>query len=553
MASSSYVAGPSDRPLLGRTIGDQLDRTTREHPSVDAIVSRHQGVRRSYAELRSEVDRAGRALLAAGVGTGDRVGIWSPNRYEWAVVQYAAAKVGAILVNINPAYRPHELRHALGSVGVSMVVAARGFHDADYVRMLDEVRPELPELRSFVLLDGPAPSWATTWSSLIGLADRVPESALAERSASLDADDPINIQFTSGTTGLPKAATLTHHNVLNNGALVGARLGYTPRDRVCMPVPFYHCFGMVLGNLASVVHAATVVLPAESFDARACLEAIEGERCTAVYGVPTMFIAMLEEPGFEGFDLTSLRTGVMAGAPCPVEVMRQVIERMHAREMTICYGMTETSPVSFQTRPDDDLERRVSTVGTVHPWVEAKVIEPTTRRTVPRGIAGELCTRGYLVMRGYWGDPAATDEAIDQAGWMHSGDLALMRQDGTVQIVGRLKDMIIRGGENVYPREVEEFLFTNPKIADVQVVGVPDPKYGEAVCAWVMLHPGRSATEDEIQGFCRGRIATYKIPRYVRFTTSFPMTVTGKIQKYRMREISIEELGLGERAVPTGA
>ena len=552
MTSPSYVAGPSDRPLLGRTIGNQLDRTAQEHPSADAVVSLHQGVRRTYAELRDDVDRAARSLLALGVEPRDRVGIWSPNRYEWAVAQYATAKVGANLVNINPAYRSHELRHALGSVGVSVLFAAHAFHDADYVRMLDEVRSELPGLRRVVLLDGPTPAWAITWRAFEGLGEGVAASALAERSASLDPDDPINIQFTSGTTGLPKAATLTHHNVLNNGALVGARLGYTPSDRVCMPVPFYHCFGMVLGNLASVVHAATVVLPAESFDARACLDAIDGERCTSVYGVPTMFIAMLEEPGFEGFDLASLRTGVMAGAPCPVEVMRQVIERMHAREMTICYGMTETSPVSFQTRRDDDLERRVSTVGTVHPWVEAKVIEPTTRRTVPRGIAGELCTRGYLVMRGYWGDPAATREAIDEAGWLHSGDLAMMREDGAVQIVGRLKDMIIRGGENVYPREIEEFLFTNPKIADVQVVGVPDPKYGEAVCAWVMLHPGQTATEDEIRAFCRGRIATYKIPRYVRFTTSFPMTVTGKIQKYRMREISIEELGLGER-VATGA
>jgi fatty-acyl-CoA synthase len=542
----SYAAGPSDRPLLGCTIGDQLDRTAQEHPSTDAIVSLHQGVRRTYAELRVDVDRVGRSLLALGTRAGDRVGIWSPNRYEWAVVQYATAKVGAILVNVNPAYRSHELEHALRSVGVSTVVAARGFHEADYVATIDGVRSGLPALRTVVFLDEePTPRWAITWSELLTRSEEVTVEALEERGRALDPDDPINIQFTSGTTGLPKAATLNHHNVLNDGALVGARLGYSTVDRVCMPVPFYHCFGMVLGNLACLAHAATVVLPAESFDARACLEAIDRERCTSVYGVPTMFIAMLEEPGFDRFDLTSLRTGVMAGAPCPVEVMRQVIDRMHAREMTICYGMTETSPVSFQTCRDDDLERRVSTVGNVHPWVEAKVIDPTTGRTVPRGAAGELCVRGYLVMRGYWGDPEATHEAIDGAGWMHSGDLASMRDDGAVEIVGRLKDMIIRGGENVSPREVEEFLFTNPKIADVQVVGVPDARYGEAVCAWVMLHPRQTATEDEIRDFCRGKIATYKIPRYVRFTDAFPMTVTGKIQKYRMREISIEELGLG--------
>ena len=546
MVAPSYVVGLADRPLLGLTIGAQLNKTAADHPEADAIVSRHQGLRRTYAELRADVDRAARSLLAMDVGPGDRVGIWSPNRYEWTVSQYATAKVGAILVNVNPAYRVHELRHALGAVDVSMLIAARGFHAGDYVSMLDGVRSDLPDLRTTVLLDDdPTPGWAITWTELLTRAEQASEADLAEREASLDPDDPINIQFTSGTTGLPKAATLTHHNVLNNGALVGARLRYSSADRVCMPVPFYHCFGMVLGNLSCLVHAATVVLPSESFDARACLEAIQDERCTSLYGVPTMFIAMLEEPGSDGFDLTSLRTGVMAGAPCPVEVMRRVIEQLHAPEITICYGMTETSPVSFQSLPDDELERRDSTVGTVHPWVEAKVVDPGTGRTLPRGNAGELCTRGYLVMRGYWNDPEATREAIDEAGWIHSGDLAVMRDDGAVNIVGRLKDMIIRGGENVYPREIEEFLFTHPKIADVQVVGVPDAKYGEAVCAWVMLHPGQMATEDEIRDFCRGQIASYKIPRYVRFTGSFPMTVTGKIQKFRMREISAQELGLG--------
>jgi fatty-acyl-CoA synthase len=549
MPEVSYMAGPSDRSLLGLTIGAQLDLTTSAAPETEAIVARHQGVRLTYAELHAEVERAARAFLALGVAKGDRVGIWSPNRVEWAIAQYATAKVGAILVNVNPAYRRHELRHAMTAAGVSVLIAARGFHAADYVAMLDDERAGLPLLRTIVLLGGgDLPAWAISWDAFVDAASAVTPHALRERATTLDPDDPINIQFTSGTTGAPKGATLTHHNVLNNGAMVGARLRYTAADRVCVPVPFYHCFGMVLGNLACLAHGATVVLPGESFDATECLATIEAERCTSVYGVPTMFIAMLEDPGFAGYDLSSLRTGVMAGAPCPVEVMRKVIDRMHAREMTICYGMTETSPVSFQSMPDDELELRVATVGHVHPWVEAKVTDPVDGAVLPRGREGELCIRGYLVMRGYWEQPDETRRTIDPAGWLRTGDLARMRDDGTVSIVGRLKEMIIRGGENVYPREVEEFLFTNPKVADVQVIGVPDPKYGEAVCAWIRLHPGEEATEDEIRGFCRGQIATFKIPAYVRFVDEFPMTVTGKIQKYRMRERSIEELGLGELA-----
>ena len=547
MPEPSYVSGPSELPLIGLTISAQLARTATAFPDAEAIVARHQGRRLTYAELRGEVTQAARALLALGVAAGDRVGIWSPNRIEWAVVQYATAEIGAILVNVNPAYRVYELRHALNVAGVRTLVSARGFHAADYVALLDEVRGDLPDLREIVFFDDePVPPWARTWSETLDRADEVTSATLHAREAGLDPDDAINIQFTSGTTGLPKGATLTHLNVLNNGAMVGSRLRYGPGDRVCVPVPFYHCFGMVLGNLACLAHGATVVLPAESFDARSCLEAIEEERCTSVYGVPTMFIAMLDDPAFDGFDLRSLRTGVMAGAPCPVEVMRDVIDRMHAREMTICYGMTETSPVSFQSLPDDELTTRVATVGRVHPYVEAKVIDPADGHTVPRGDAGELCVRGYLVMRGYWHDPDATQATIDAAGWLHSGDLASMGEDGTVSIVGRLKDMIIRGGENVYPREVEEFLFTNPKVADVQVIGVPDPRYGEAVCAWLELHPGATATEDEIRAFCEGRIASYKIPRYMRFTDAFPMTVTGKVQKFRMREQMIRELGLDD-------
>jgi fatty-acyl-CoA synthase len=542
----AYVCGTSDQPLIGRTIGRELARAAHARPEGEALVAAHQDVRLTYAELLERADRVGSALLDLGVGPGDRVGIWSANRWEWMVVQYATARIGAILVNVNPAYRSHELAFALRHAGISTLVTARGFRQTDYLPMLDEALPSLPAVRHVVLLDPlgrsevDVPAWAEPWGTFLERGDGVVPD---EISRGLDPDDPINIQFTSGTTGSPKGATLTHRNIVNNGWFVGERLGLTSADRICVPVPYYHCFGMVMGNLAALTHDATVVLPSGAFDPRATLRAVEAERCTALYGVPTMFVAELEDPEIDRADLTSLRTGIMAGSPCPIEVMQQVIDRMHAREMTICYGMTETSPVSFQSLPDDDLEHRVTTVGSVHPWVEAKVIDPATGRTVARGETGELCTRGYLVMRGYWEDPASTAGSVDAAGWMHTGDLAVMQGDGYVRIVGRSKDMIIRGGENVYPREIEEFLFTHPSIADVQVVGVPDPKYGEEIGAWVILHAGAEATEEDVRSFCRGKIATYKIPRYVRFVDSFPTTVTGKVQKFRLRELASQEFG----------
>jgi fatty-acyl-CoA synthase len=546
----SYVSGPSERPLIARTIGQELDHSAQLHGALEALVSRHQGLRYTYAELHAEAERLARALLALGVRAGDRVGIWSPNRVEWVITQYGSAKVGAILVNINPAYKTQELGFILDRSGVSVLIAARAFRATDYVAMIDEVRPDLPGLREIVLLGQASEPWATSWEDLLARDGETPIEALREREALLDFDDPINIQYTSGTTGMPKGATLSHHNILNNGFFVGERERLGPQDRICVPVPFYHCFGMVMGNLAALTHGSCVVIPAESFDAGACLEAVQEERCTALYGVPTMFIAELDLAGFETFDLSSLRTGIMAGSPCPVEVMRQVVDRMHMTEVTICYGMTETSPVSFQSLPDDDLDLRVSTVGAIHPHVEAKIVDPATGRTLPRGETGELCTRGYPVMLGYWNDPNGTKEAVDRARWMHTGDLAVMRDDGYLNIVGRIKDMVIRGGENVYPREIEEFLITHPKVADVQVIGVPDPKYGEEICAWVRPKAAAELTEHDVRHFCRGKIATYKIPRYVMVVEEFPMTVTGKIQKFRMREISIRELGLLQ-AAPT--
>jgi fatty-acyl-CoA synthase len=542
--AASYVSGPSDVPLLGETLGECLDRITAAFGDREALVSCHQNVRYTYRELHAEAERIARGLLALGVAHGDRVGIWSPNRAEWVVMQHAAAKAGAVLVNINPAYRLRELEYALVQSGVSVLVAARGFRNTDYTAMLAELVPErLPSLRTLVYLGHRAPG-ATTWQELRALGDTVAISRLREREAGLQFDDPANIQYTSGTTGSPKGATLSHHNILNNGFFVGERLRYTPQDRVCMPVPFYHCFGCVLGSLAALTHGSALVLPAESFDAEACLRAAQEERCTSMYGVPTMFIAQLDHPGCSSDRLESLRTGIMAGSPCPVEVMRQVIDRMHMPEVTIAYGMTETSPVSFQSVVDDPLEARVSTIGRIHPHLECKIVDPQTGATVPRGEPGELCTRGYAVMLGYWNDPGATHAAIDAARWMHTGDLAVMRDDGYVNIVGRLKDMIIRGGENIYPREIEEFLHAHPHISEVQVVGVPDAKYGEEVCAWIRLREGRSLTPDELRDYCRGQIATYKIPRHIRFTTEFPMTVTGKVQKFRIREQMIEELGL---------
>jgi fatty-acyl-CoA synthase len=536
--SLSYANGPSAQPLLGETIGENLERTAARVPDHLALVSRHQNRRYSYAEFNAAVDEVARGLLAAGLEAGDRIGIWSPNCAEWVLVQYATAKAGVILVNINPAYRTSELAYALEQSGCRMLVAARAFKTSNYEQMIEEVRGDLPALEDVVLLG------TGTWERLLAGAASVPDEARRERMAGLQFDDPINIQYTSGTTGFPKGATLSHHNILNNGYFIGEACRYTEADRVCIPVPFYHCFGMVLGNLACTTHGAAIVIPEAGFEPVPTLQAVAEERCTSLYGVPTMFIAELECPEFETFDLTSLRTGIMAGSPCPVEVMKQVVSRMHMEEVTIAYGMTETSPVSTQTVPEDSLDHRVSTVGRVHPHVEIKIVDPETGRVVERGTPGELCTRGYSVMTGYWNDPERSAEAIDAAGWMHTGDLATMDADGYVNIVGRIKDMIIRGGENLYPREIEEFLYTHPDVSDVQVIGVPDAKYGEELMAWVKVREGASLTEDALKEFCRGRIAHYKVPRYVKFTDEFPMTVTGKIQKFKMREQAVAELGL---------
>ncbi len=542
MTALAYAHGASATPLIGETIGENLERTVAAHPDGLALVSRHQDLRFTYAELDDAVNEVARGLMALGLEPGDRLGIWSPNVAEWVLVQYATAKAGVILVNINPAYRTSELAYALRQSGCRVLVAARSFKTNDYVAMVDEVRPGLTALEQVIYLDSP------DWDRLRARATEVSAGALAERMASLSFDDPINIQYTSGTTGFPKGATLSHHNILNNGFFVGEGCRYTEADRVCIPVPFYHCFGMVLGNLAVTTHGAAIVLPDAAFEPKSVLEAVQAERCTSLYGVPTMFIAELEHPDFASYDLASLRTGIMAGSPCPVEVMKQVVDRMHMEDVTICYGMTETSPVSTQTVPEDSLEHRVSTVGRVHPHVEVKVIDPESGRTLRRGEAGELCTRGYSVMSGYWEDPERTAEAIDVAGWMHTGDLATMDSDGYVNIVGRIKDMIIRGGENIYPREIEEFLYTHPDVTDVSVIGVPDVKYGEELMAWVKVREGATLTEDAVKDFCRGRIAHYKVPRYVKFTDGFPMTVTGKIQKFKMREQAVTELGLQDAA-----
>jgi fatty-acyl-CoA synthase len=536
----SYAHGTSPIPLLGETIGENLRRTVERHADRDALVVRSQGYRATYQELFDSTSALARALIASDIEPGDRVGIWSPNRFEWVITQYATARIGAILVNINPAYKSSELRYALQQSGVKLLLLAREFRGSDYVALLDEVRPDCPGLDEAIVLD-------VGWADLIQRGGLVPETQLAAREGALQFDDPINIQYTSGTTGFPKGATLSHHNILNNGFFIGETLGFTARDRVCIPVPFYHCFGMVLGNLACTTHGACMVIPGEAFDPLATLETTAAERCTALYGVPTMFIAELNHPRFAEFDLTSLRTGIMAGSPCPVEVMKKVQSVMHMPEVTICYGMTETSPVSTQSLCDDPLEKRVSTVGRVHPHVEVKIIDPETGAIVPHGTPGELCTRGYSVMLGYWNNDAATREAIDAAGWMHTGDVATMDAEGYVNIVGRIKDMIIRGGENVYPREVEEYLLTHPDIVDAQVIGVPSERYGEEVMAWVRVRPDAALTADALSLFCKGRIATFKIPAYWRFVDSFPMTVTGKIQKFRMREVSIAELHL-ERA-----
>jgi fatty-acyl-CoA synthase len=535
----AYASGPSASPLLGDTIGADLDRTVAAYPDRDALVEHATGRRWTYAQFAEEVNAVALGLLALGVTTGDRVGIWAPNCAEWSFVQYATAKIGAILVNINPAYRVHELEFVLNQAGIRTLVAAPAFKTSDYAAMIDEVRPKCPALTEVILLG------RDTWDALIEAGRAADPGPLTEIAAGLSADDPINIQYTSGTTGFPKGATLSHHNILNNGFFVGELCGYDEEDRICVPVPFYHCFGMVMGNLAATSHGSCIVIPAPAFDPKATLEAVAAERCTSLYGVPTMFIAELSEPSFESYDLSSLRTGIMAGSPCPVEVMKQVIERMGMTEVTICYGMTETSPVSTQTRAGDSVDRRVSTVGTVHPHLEIKIVDPETGVTVRRGEPGEFCTRGYSVMLGYWDQPDKTAEAIDRARWMHTGDLAVMDADGYVQITGRIKDMVIRGGENIYPREIEEFLYTHPDILDAQVIGVPDAKYGEELMAWVRLRPGAEPlTAESLREFCKGRLAHYKIPRYVHLVDEFPMTVTGKIRKVQMREEALNILDL---------
>jgi fatty-acyl-CoA synthase len=536
MSAASYAHGLGDVPLLGETIGENLRRTVEHAGDSDALISPFQGYRATYREFWEQTGQAARGLMARGIQPGDRVGIWSPNRYEWVVTQYATARMGAILVNINPAYKTTELEYALNQSGVSLLMLARRFRSTDYVAMLDEVRDQLPELRQVLVLDD-------EWDALLEASQDVSPEELSEREASLQFDDPINIQYTSGTTGFPKGATLSHHNILNNGFFIGEMLSYSTADRVCIPVPFYHCFGMVLGNLACTTHGSCIVIPAEGYEPVTVLETVQAERCTSLYGVPTMFIGELDHPRFNEFDLSTLRTGIMAGSPCPIEVMKKVQSTMHMTEVAICYGMTETSPVSTQSAVNDPLDKRVETVGRVHPHLEVKIID-AEERVVPRGTPGELCTRGYSVMLGYWNNAAATAEAIDAAHWMHTGDLATMDDEGYVNIVGRIKDMIIRGGENVYPREIEEFLYRHPDISDVQVIGVPSERYGEEVMAWVRLRDGATATETELTEFCRGRIATFKIPRYWKFVDAFPMTVTGKIQKFKMRAEAIDELGL---------
>jgi fatty-acyl-CoA synthase len=534
----SYAAGETDVPLLEQTIGENFEAVVAAHGDREALVEVASGRRWTWAELNRDVDDLARGLVAAGLAKGDRVGVWAPNCAEWTITQYATAKVGAILVNVNPSYRTHELAYAINQSGMRLLFSAEEFKASDYRAMVEETADECPALERTVFLG------TGDWDGLLAEGEGLPDDAVAERMATLAPGEPINIQYTSGTTGYPKGATLSHRNILNNGYFVTELMGFTEADRLCIAVPFYHCFGMVMGNLGSASHGATMVIPAPGFDPEITLQTLQDERCTAVYGVPTMFIAMQNHPRFAEFDLSSLRTGCMAGSICPVEVMKRCISDMHMSEVCIAYGMTETSPVSTQTRVDDDLDRRTATIGRVHPHVEIKIVDPATGETVERGQPGEFCTRGYSVMLGYWEEPDKTAEAIDADGWMHTGDLAEMREDGYGNIVGRIKDMVIRGGENVYPREIEEFLYTHDDIADVQVIGVPDERYGEELCAWVQVREGAALTEDEVRDFCRGRLAHYKIPRYVLLVDEFPMTVTGKIRKVQMREETAEKLGL---------
>jgi len=556
----SYTSGISEKPLLGMTIGDMFDATANRYPENDALISIHQGIRWTYKELHEQVNRCARAFLAIGVKRGDRVGIWSPNRYEWTLTQFATAKIGAILVNINPAYRTHELEYALNQSEASYLVTADSFKASDYRSMLYELAPELkmcaegqlksqklPLLKGVINLDEKQHPGMWSWKDFVELYKKVPQQTLDQVQSELQFDDPINIQYTSGTTGFPKGATLSHHNILNNGYFVTESMGFTEKDRLVIPVPLYHCFGMVMGNLGCVTHGSTMIYPGEGFDPGTVLQAVHQERATALYGVPTMFIAELGHPDFDKMDLSSLRTGIMAGSLCPTEVMKQVINKMNMKEVQIAYGMTETSPVSTQTGAADSLEKRVTTVGRTQPHLESKIVDPSTGYILPRGEIGELCTRGYSVMLKYWNNDQGTKEAIDAAGWMHTGDLASMDEEGYIKIEGRIKDMVIRGGENIYPKEVEEFLYTHPAIAEVQVTGIPDKKYGEELIAWIKLQPGADEISDEsLREFCKGKITHFKIPRYFKFVEEFPMTVTGKIQKFKMREISVKELGLDD-------
>src|ERR1700733_7896652 len=561
----SYVRGASDVALIVSTIGDLFDRVAERAPNHEALVSCHQGLRYTYKTLQEECNRFGRGLMACGVEKGNRLGIWSPNYAEWVITQYAAAKIGAILVNINPAYRIHELEYALQQSGCATLIILAQSASTDYLAVLQEICPELtssqpgrlssvrlPQLRTVIMMgDEPSPG-VFSWGNILAKGDQTPMQALKERQSSLECSEPINIQYTSGTTGFPKGATLSHHSILNNGFFVGERMRFTPEDRLALPVSLYHCFGMVCGSLACVTHGATLVLPSESFDPFMTLQAVEDEGCTALLGVPTMFIAELAVPGIEELDLSTLRTGSMGGAPCPIEIIKQVTTQMHMTEITIVYGMTETSPITFQTVIDDELEKRFTTVGRIHAHIESKIVGSETGVIVPRGVVGELLVRGYAVMLGYWNNPEETARTIDSDGWLHTGDLAKMDGDGYVNIAGRSKDMIIRGGENISPREVEEFLYKHPAVQDVQVVGVPDMLYGERVMAWIILKPGHRASADELREFCQEQIAQYKIPRFWRFTDRFPMTLSGKVQKYKLRDIAIQELGLeGEAAIET--
>ena len=555
----SYASGTGSTPLLGCTIGDALDTTARAYSNSPALVSCHQNQRLSFAELSAAVERFARGLMHLGVQKGDRVGIWATNCSEWVIVQFATAKIGAILVNVNPAYRAYELKFALEQSGCQTLIMVPNFKNADFVSIFFETCPEakaakagtlsaadLPFLKNLILIDKTHPDSFFGWNQILAMGDHVAFAELRQREAGLAFDEPINIQYTSGTTGHPKGAVLSHHNILNNALLVAECMRIAPGDRICVPVPFYHCFGMVMGNMAAVLKASTIVIPAPHFDALRTLEAVAEERCTALYGVPTMFRAELEHPEFDRFDLRSLRTGIMAGSPCPIQLMKRVVAEMHCPEITIAYGQTESSPVITQTTTDDPIELRVTTVGRALPHTEIKIIDPATGKIVPRGTQGELCTRGYCVMKGYYNNEQATRAAVDPDGWLHTGDIAVMREDGYCRIAGRVKDMIIRGGENIYPREIEEFLYTCPGISEVQIVGIPSAKYGEEVAAWVKLQPGAALSAEEIRAFCSGKIASFKIPRYVKMVNEFPMTVTGKIQKFRMREIMIHELGLDE-------